>query len=304
MNDSRSSSPPIRVLHVLPWVTSGGVEKRRVTLARRLGPGFDQQIYCLEARDPLRRELTELGVPVTTGGRNWSLTDWTARRGLTALLARFGPMSCTRVCTKAWSRPGKASLTDPRVRLLLEETSYPIKRSWRTDAMMAVAYRRANAIVGVSQTVVDYIRDKIRPPEDRLHTILNGIEDQPEVPQGAAARCREALGIPPDATVVITVGRMHDHAKRMSDLIRAVGQLASSHSRLYAIIVGDGPDRPKLEALADETLTASDRHRLRFAGYRRDVEVFWRRATFTRRCRPSSRSVSPSWKRWPRACRW
>jgi glycosyltransferase involved in cell wall biosynthesis len=73
---------------------------------------------------------------------------------------------------------------------------------------------------------------------------------------------------------ILTVARLTDKQKRTSDLIRALPLLGDDWS---IDIVGTGPDRGMLEALADQLAV---RHRVRFHGFQGRAEV----REFCRRC--------------------
>lgn len=74
-------------------------------------------------------------------------------------------------------------------------------------------------------------------------------------------RARSSLGLPADAHVVLSIGALAPE-KGVDLAVRAVGGLASTH----LLVVGDGPERGSLEALAREVAPA----RITFTGSVRD----------------------------------
>jgi glycosyltransferase involved in cell wall biosynthesis len=90
---------------------------------------------------------------------------------------------------------------------------------------------------------------------DRFHRVPFSIDsayydkilvNQAEIRQ----RLRERLGIAPDATVFLTVGKMIPR-KEHASLIRAFGAaVKQAHGSAVLLIAGDGPLRPQLEELA------------------------------------------------------
>jgi glycosyltransferase involved in cell wall biosynthesis len=110
-------------------------------------------------------------------------------------------------------------------------------------------------------------------PAGRLELIPNGIE----LGSSAAPPSRQlllALGVPEDADVAITVGRLCDH-KGQRELIEAVARLAAAHSGLRAVVVGDdveagGDYLVRLRRLAVQ-LGVEDR--IIFTGYRPDARA-------------------------------
>jgi glycosyltransferase involved in cell wall biosynthesis len=112
-----------------------------------------------------------------------------------------------------------------------------------------VALGEARRLFAISQNVAD-----------RLRT-FNGLEAgvlRPP-PQELDYRCEEY------GKFVLSVGRL-DRAKRVDLLVRAI----AANPALEAIVAGEGPDRPRLEALAAD-LRLDDR--LRFVGRVNDAEL-------------------------------
>jgi glycosyltransferase involved in cell wall biosynthesis len=74
-----------------------------------------------------------------------------------------------------------------------------------------------------------------------FHVIGNPID----VDAVQAARARVTL---PGSPALVSVGRLA-HLKGYDLLLPAIDRLRSSHPRLHLTIIGDGPERPRLEAL-------------------------------------------------------
>ena len=88
-------------------------------------------------------------------------------------------------------------------------------------------------------------------PASRIAVVPNGI-DAGRLPDAADRhRARAAFGVPDDAFVVGTVARL-DPVKDLGSLVLAFGQLRAAHPRSHLVIVGDGPERGRLEAMARE----------------------------------------------------
>jgi glycosyltransferase involved in cell wall biosynthesis len=81
---------------------------------------------------------------------------------------------------------------------------------------------------------------------------------------------RHTLGLTPDDLVLVTTGRLHDGHKRVSDILRAVAGLRPAIPAKL-IVVGDGPDRQRLEALARELGIAEAVH---FVGFQAQPRLF------------------------------
>jgi glycosyltransferase involved in cell wall biosynthesis len=114
------------------------------------------------------------------------------------------------------------------------------------------------AVVHVSESQAAEARSLGLAPAGRTRVIVNGIEAASV--RGAAARSpmsRERLGLRPDALVLATVARF-DPVKRLEVLLRAMPLLVARVPEAQLLIVGDGPGRDVLHALA-RTLAPGDR---------------------------------------------
>lgn len=96
-------------------------------------------------------------------------------------------------------------------------------------------------------------------PASKVSVIGNGV-DAARFHRGDKAEARIALGIPADATVVLSVGHMTER-KGFHLLIEACARIPRKD--LLLVIAGDGPQRGELERLAASTGLGS---RVRFAG--------------------------------------
>ena len=121
-------------------------------------------------------------------------------------------------------------------------------------------------IVGVSRRLLGELQE-YRYPRRKLLAVPNGVDTEmyrPDPVQGAATR--EAWGVPPDALVFGTVARLLVSHKAQNLAVDAFAKLRSAHPDRdpWYVLVGEGPDRDKLETQARE---AGVGHRGVFAGY-------------------------------------
>jgi glycosyltransferase involved in cell wall biosynthesis len=125
----------------------------------------------------------------------------------------------------------------------------------------------AQGAIGVSEDIAARLRRRL--PFARVRCIRNGLDIEGVVSSVDATQLRQELGIPPDAFVVGSVGRLMP-IKGIEYLIKGFGLLMRDDevksNRL--IIVGDGPLRISLHQLAKEHGVAEQ---TMFLGERRDV---------------------------------
>ncbi|HEX5441429.1 MAG TPA: glycosyltransferase [Ktedonobacterales bacterium] len=101
----------------------------------------------------------------------------------------------------------------------------------------------------------------------RLHALTSDPEQLAETRQALA----NTLGVAGDGPVVVFVGRLVPE-KGVAVLVEAFAQLLSGYPTAKLVIVGDGPDRASLEALARRLQIARS---VVFAGARNDVAPFY-----------------------------
>lgn len=137
------------------------------------------------------------------------------------------------------------------------------------DAWMYQRYTRIAAITdATADALIKYL------PETRAKTVVipNGIalERFRDITVTAEDRTNRLPDIPATAPLLASIGRLETQ-KDVPTLLRALAQLDGVHLAL----IGDGPLRPELEALAKE-LNITDR--AHFLGRREDVAILLRLA--------------------------
>lgn len=127
-------------------------------------------------------------------------------------------------------------------------------------------------------------------PEARVHAIPNMVETDRFRPfaEHEIEHTRDLLGIPRSARVVLAVGRLVA-LKGIDVLLDAFQSVAAAQPAARLVIVGDGPERARLEALARRPATAG---RVDFLGFREDLPALYSAADLV--CLPSFREGLPN----------
>ncbi len=263
---------PIRVMHVLPWVTSGGVERRRMQLAQRLDPvRFRQRVVCLYAKYDFVEAIREAGVEVVCFDEgDGSIFDLQTIARLISEIRRFAPDIIHGAVFEGVTMAALAGTLAGVRHVVVEETGDPSIRSWRGDALMGLLTRLADVSVGVSPAITHYLEDRLHLGDDRVRLIHNGV-DPPRTPTPEeVAAARAEFGLTEDDFVIGSVGRIDNDHKRFTDLIDAVALLDDEEARL--LIVGSGQDIPMLQKHA---AAAGIGDRVIFTGYQADVGLMY-----------------------------
>jgi glycosyltransferase involved in cell wall biosynthesis len=142
-----------------------------------------------------------------------------------------------------------------------------IKHSWLVSAYGAVdrlVLRNYTAVVAVSEDVQRILLES-RVDSDKIHLIRNGIDVE------SFSDVTPSLREDSDATVIGWVGRL-SHEKGPDIFIRAAALALREYPNLIFVLVGDGPLRAELEALATELGVSAD---VRFMGRREDMAAVY-----------------------------
>jgi glycosyltransferase involved in cell wall biosynthesis len=268
----RERPAKLRVLHCIETVGSGGVEQRRLLLAKGLDPElFEQRLVCTQTRGPIADAMDTAGTPVVAIGKFRAISD--VRRYSLAWreIRAFRPHI---VHGAVFQGNATAMLTGCLARVpirIAEETSDPTNRAWRANLFMSAMYRLGDTVVAVSDAVAAYLV-RIGVPSAKIVTIENGVAVPRAVTLEERAALRDALGFTENQLVIGTVGRLYDDHKRVSDLIEAMAELLRGVPNVRLLVVGDGPDRLALERLA---MTRGIGEFCRFVGYQPDTAPYY-----------------------------
>ena len=116
----------------------------------------------------------------------------------------------------------------------------------------AWALRHLDYRIGVSDAMVDLLISRGFPP-DRFYAIYNGIDFTPPPAQGERLPYLRSLGVDADEdSVVVGIAARLNPVKDMATLVRGYAAACRTCPRLRLVIAGEGPEREKLGALAQE----------------------------------------------------
>ena len=135
----------------------------------------------------------------------------------------------------------------------------------------------------------------------RARCIYNAIQlDRFTNPRSDREAVRFSLGIPANATVVGTVGRLAEQ-KGYSYLIEAAAWVLQRSPETFFLVIGDGP---LAKELRQQAIQLGVSNRLLFTGGRTDVEdLLASMDLFVSSSLWEGLANRQSWRAWPAACR-
>ena len=257
----------MKVLHVSHSLRPGGLETFIADLVGHgLRHGVQPVVATLEHRGRIFDELAIAGVPVRFLGKRVGL-DWSVVGAVAALARHHGSDLIHAHNTGAGLYSALAGLRD-RLPVVMTRHSLSTGDGCSGRILRRLAAGLCTITVCVSAEIAQQAFKEDKTPRRKLYLVMNGVDlarfHESLVRRGEA---RTRLGLNENDRVVMTVGRLTP-VKNQALMLRAVNKLALKRPSLRLVFVGDGPERKRLEALAEALGLPG---RVVFAGDRPDV---------------------------------
>jgi glycosyltransferase involved in cell wall biosynthesis len=131
---------------------------------------------------------------------------------------------------------------------------------------MRLATRHVARFFSVSENIASTVLASRLLPPSKVFVVPNAVDMERFSNRTDISAVRRSLGIPAEARVIGTVGRLTE-IKRQDLLIRAFAEIRKQLPSVHLILVGDGPWHAELRALATALGLGESVH---FAGYQAD----------------------------------
>lgn len=263
----------MKVIHLISGGDTGGAKTHVHSLLQNLSRGMDITLVCF--RDgPFAREAAELGIEtrVCSGGFFSALREvrrMIAEEGF-ELVHTHGSRAnlAGAILRSTCGRPVVSTIhSDYR----LDYMGRPLAAA-TYGVLNVLALRRIKYHVGVSDAMRDLLISR-RFPRETTFAIYNGLDfsREPKRHDRAAFCARVGANVAPGDIVVGAAARL-DPVKDLATLVRGFAAAREGRPELKLIIAGEGPERPALEALAEEL---GVRGAVTLAGWLDDMEEFY-----------------------------
>lgn len=264
---SNRPGPARRIAFVFTSMPVGGAEDFALGVGAHLAPEFEARYVCLREYGRLGEEAKAAGravdlVPVFTS--RW-ITPWAVRRFAAWLRSENIALVHSQThhahvfATKAAGLLGIPSVVHQQKTL---EKMPP-----RRERIFRTCLKRASHVVALSERTAKDLSQAFSLPPEKMSVVPNGIERSVLTPVQDRTALRRELGLPENALLAGTVGRLHKH-KNHETTIEAVALARKQGVPIVAVLVGEGAERNELESFARER-GVSDA--VIFAGARRPV---------------------------------
>ena len=263
----------MRILHLHRIGGIGGSERHLLELLPALrARGLDARFLGLDdktaAPEPFYEALSERDVPFQRLACPRDLDPLLARRTRSSVRALHPEILHTHLVHA--DIYGALAVTRTRVVLVSTKHNDDPFRSGRLRHLERLATRRAARAVCITEALARFNREVVGLPEEKLRVVHYGL-DEPPAAWGPAG----GPDLPSGAPVLLAVCRLV-RQKGVDVAIEALRKVRERHADTRLVVLGDGPQRGELLALA-RTLGIEDAVSL--PGRVGDVTSWYRRAT-------------------------
>jgi sugar transferase (PEP-CTERM/EpsH1 system associated) len=284
-----------KVLHVVHSLQVGGLENGLANLLNRMDSHrFSHSVLCLTEAGKFAERVRLAGVEVL----ELHLPTGQFRLPLMRLGKLFRKMNPDIVHSRGWPTVDAVFAAHlARVPHIVHgehgrEYSDKEGSNWKRNQIRRVIGHIVDRYVVVCDFFRSWLRETCKVPAGKIAHIPNGVDTEKFCPlqlrgnaqlgvngQSSAVAdipavraLRYDLGIPPEAIVVGSIGRL-DPVKDFPTLLKGFKQISGRRPQLALVIVGDGPIRLELARVTDELGLNSS---VKWLGERNDIPALLR----------------------------
>lgn len=262
----------IRVLHIMSTITGGGVERRRLSLAKAFkGSNFQMKLAGTFKGGAIAEQIEENGVEIIEVGDFNGPFHWEKHRKIQKIIDEFQPHIIHGAVFEGVTMAAINGLIKRVPVVILEETSDPQNRSAKADFLLRIFSWTADRFIAIAPNVADYLRNTAKISPQKVITINNGVQIPRQVSEAEILNLKNQYAITGDDFIVGTVGRLENEVKKFTDILEAIKQLGLP--RLKLLLVGGGRDE---QLLKDKTRELGIEGQVIFTGYHFDTAPYYK----------------------------
>ncbi len=267
------STRPVRVLHLLHTMAYGGIETSLLNWLRTIDRSrFEIHLFCFA--NPGGTEMPFIEAAQAQGwqvGRiAWKRRKpvWRAARSLAAEIRARGIdiVHCQNTYAQL------VTVAAAQLQAVKTITTYHVwgDFGWKRNVLQWLDVKTSRWLDRISAQNEEAVAETIRRgiPADRVLYTPSGFDPSPVSFEGAdRERRRRALGMAPGETALIYSARFYPE-KAHEVALDGLRQILAQRPNVRLWMVGDGPERMRIEGLAERMGLGGHTH---FLGFRKDV---------------------------------
>lgn len=263
----------IRVLHIMSTVMGGGVERRRLSLAKAFkGSNFQMKLVGTFKSGAIAEQIEENGVEIIEIGDFNGPFHWEKHRKIQKIIDDFQPHIIHGAVFEGVTMAAINGFIKKVPVVILEETSDPQNRSAKADFLLRIFSWTADRFIAIAPNVADYLINTAKIDSKKVITINNGVEIPRGVSPEEIKNLRNQYHVKPTDFVIGTVGRLFDDHKKITDIITAI-KILENVENLKLLVVGSGRDE---ELIKQKAIDLGVQDKVIFTGYQFDTAPFYK----------------------------
>ena len=263
----------IRVLHIMSTVMGGGVERRRLSLAKAFkGSNFQMKLLGTFKSGAIAEQIEENGVEIIEVGDFNGPFHWEKHRKIQKIIDDFQPHIIHGAVYEGVTMAAINGFIKKVPVVIMEETSDPQNRSAKADFLLRIFSWTADRFIAIAPNVADYLINTAKIDSKKVITINNGVEIPREVSSEEIKNLRNQYHVKPTDFVIGTVGRLFDDHKKITDIIAAI-KMVENVDNLKLLVVGGGRDE---ELIKQKAIDLGVQDKVIFTGYQFDTAPFYK----------------------------
>lgn len=259
----------IRVAHLIERMDVGGMERNVELILDKLpAERFEQWLCCMSEPGPMAEPLRRRGIRVEVLGVTYYYRPSHFMR-MFLHLRRLKPHVVHTHGEFAGIFGRAAGIAAGVPVVLFHAQNLPAYvQAKRTILQNRILTAASQGIIACAEDTKRYLVEGEKIPPAKVTVVHNSVDVQSVVAASSARpKVRRHFGFRPDHVVFGTVSRLAP-VKGHSYLLRAAPSVVAAEPRARFLIVGGGPEMPKLDALTRELGLSAH---VTFAGMRSDV---------------------------------
>jgi len=274
----RNGGGPLRIAIFLPSLEVGGAERAMLNLASGLGKtaGLQVEIVVAQARGRYLQEVLQGQSVVDLASPRVSrslfpLVRYLRRRRPAVMISAMEHANIIAIVARGLVGFPECLVVSSHTLISLARRGQIPNRAAILPYLARLAYPLADAVVAISQAVATDLERTLKLDPKKIHVIPNPIVAD-DILHGELNETSRSVR--DRSKTVLFVGRLAIE-KDLPTLFRAF-RLVNERRKALLIIVGEGPQRPRLQQLAEELQISS---KTTWAGFVEDPYPIMRQAS-------------------------